>query len=161
MVVVPTAWPVDRDAGLVVVAVADCDASTELVARALTQAVNRDCGLVLVHAWDVPAVYYESTLGQLDAAGLAADARHRLMQTLGRARRLVPNSAEVDAWVEVRRGQPARVIKEATKEAALLIIGRRGHAFPLRRLGGTGHALLRESGCPVEVVPPVAEHSEE
>ncbi|EGD41817.1 putative universal stress protein [Nocardioidaceae bacterium Broad-1] len=160
VVVVPTAWAGDRDTRLVVVAVADCDASTELVARALGEAVDRDGGLVLVHAWDVPAVYYESTLGQLDAAGLAADARHRLMETLARARKLVPNSAQVDAWVEVRRGQPARVIKEAAKEAALLIIGRRGHAFPLRRLGGTGHALLRESGCPVEVVPPVAEHSE-
>jgi nucleotide-binding universal stress UspA family protein len=47
-----------------------------------------------------------------------------------------------------------------SKDAALLIIGRRGYAFPLRRLGGTGHALLRESGCPVEVVPPAQEADE-
>lgn len=159
VVVVPTAWPADRDARVVVVAVADCDASTELVARALGEAVDRDGGLVLIHAWDIPAIHYESTRGLMDAAGLAADARHRLMQTLVRARQLVPNSAGVDGWVEVLRGQPARVVKEASKEAALLIIGRRGHAFPLRRLGGTGHALLRESGCPVEVVPPAAEPS--
>ena len=157
VVVVPAAWPVDRDARTVVVAVADCDASTELVARALGEAVDRDGGLLLLHAWEVPATYYESTLGQLDAAGLAADARHRLMQTLERARQMVPNSAGVDAWIEVRRGQPARVVAEATEEAALLVIGRRGHAFSLRRLGGTGHALLRESICPVEVVPPPPE----
>lgn len=157
VVIVPADWPADRDARLVVVAVADCDTSTDLVVRALGEAVDRDGGLVIVHAWEVPGYYYESTLGQLDAAGLAADARHRLMQTLEHARRQVPNSAGVDAWIEVRRGQPARVVLEASKKAALLVIGRRGHAFPLRRLGGTGHALLRESACPVEVVPPVTE----
>ncbi|MFE7224672.1 universal stress protein [Nocardioides sp. NPDC057577] len=157
VVIVPAVWPDGQDARTVVVAVADCDASTELVVRALGEAVERGGGLVIVHAWEVPAIYYESTLGKLDAAGLAADARHQLMQTLERARQLVPNSAGVDAWIEVHRGQPAQVVMEAAKKAALLVIGRRGHAFPLRRLGGTGHALLRESGCPVEVVPPVAE----
>ncbi|MEU6135067.1 universal stress protein [Nocardioides sp. NPDC047086] len=159
VVVVPAASPADSVPRKVVVAVADCDTSTELVARALEEAVDRGGGLVLVHAWDVPAAYHESTLGQLDAAGIAGDARHRLMQTLERARLLVPNAAGVDAWIEVHRGQPARVVTEVAKEAALLVIGRRGHAFPLRRLGGTGHALLRESACPVEVVPPVAEAS--
>ncbi|MFD7072783.1 universal stress protein [Nocardioides sp. NPDC059952] len=157
VVIVPAVWPHGQDARTVVVAVADCDASTELVVRALAEAVERGGGLVIVHAWEVPAIYYESTLGKLDAAGLAADARHQLMQTLERARQLVPNSAGVDAWIEVHRGQPAQVVMETAKKAALLVIGRRGHAFPLRRLGGTGHALLRESGCPVEVVPPVAE----
>ncbi|MFJ9390020.1 universal stress protein [Nocardioides sp. NPDC101246] len=156
VVIVPAAWPDGADTRMVVVAVADCDTSTDLVVRALGEAVDRGGGLVIVHAWEVPAVYYESTLGQLDAAGLVADARHQLMQTLERARQLVPSSAGVDAWIEVRRGQPARVVTEATEKAALLVIGRRGHAFPLRRLGGTGHALLRESACPVEVVPPVS-----
>jgi nucleotide-binding universal stress UspA family protein len=157
VVVVPADWPAERDPRMVVVAVADCDASTDLVVRALEEAVDRDGGLVIVHSWEVPAVYYESTLGQLDAAGVLADARHRLMQTLERARQLVPNSAGVDAWIEVRRGQAAQIITEASKDAALLVIGRRGHAFPLRRLGGTGHALLREASCPVEVVPPAPE----
>ncbi len=157
VVVVPADWPAERDARTVVVAVADCDASTELVVQALGEAVDRDGGLVIVHSWEVPPVYYESTLGQLDAAGVLADARHRLMQTLERARQLVPNSADVDAWIEVHRGQPAQIVTEASKDAALLVIGRRGHAFPLRRLGGTGHALLRESRCPVEVVPPSPE----
>ncbi|OIJ27623.1 universal stress protein [Nocardioides luteus] len=157
VVVVPADWPAERDNRMVVVAVADCEASTDLVVRGLEEAVERDGGLVIVHSWDVPAVYYDSTLGQLDAAGVLADARHRLMQTLERARQLVPNSAGVDAWIEVRRGQAAQIITESSKDAALLVIGRRGHAFPLRRLGGTGHALLRESSCPVEVVPPAPE----
>ncbi|MFE6648848.1 universal stress protein [Nocardioides sp. NPDC057772] len=159
VVVVPTASPAGPNSGTVFVAVADCDASTELVARGLQESRDRASDLVLVHAWEVPAVYYETTLGQLDAAGWEADARHRLMRTLERARGMVAGAAGVEAWIEIRRGQPARVIKEAAEEAALLIIGRRGHAFPLRRLGGTGHALLRESSCPVEVVPPIAEAS--
>ena len=154
VVVVPTAWSAGSDTRRVVVAVADCDASTELVAHALREAADRGGELVIVHAWEVPAVYYETTLGQLDAAGWEADARRRLAKTLEQAQHLVPFAAETKARIEIHRGQAARVITEASKDADLLVIARRGHAFPLRRLGSTGHALLRASHCPVEAVPP-------
>jgi nucleotide-binding universal stress UspA family protein len=63
----------------------------------------------------------------------------------------------VETRVDVRRGQPARLIANAASESDLLVIGRRRHTFPTGRLGSTGRALLRESHCPVEVLPPVLE----
>ncbi|MDR7311293.1 nucleotide-binding universal stress UspA family protein [Nocardioides luteus] len=159
VVVVPTGWHAGPDTRRVVVAVADCDGSADLVARGLEEAADRGGDLVVVHAWEVPPVYYETTLGGLDAAGIENEARHRLTRTLERAREMTPEASGTEAWIEVRRGQAARVLVQASSEAALLMLGRRGHAFPLRRLGGTGHALLREATCPVEVVPPPAQET--
>lgn len=161
VVVVPTAWTAVSDTHRVVVAVADCDASTELVARALREAAARDGELVVAHAWEVPAVYYETTLGQLDAAGWEADARRRLAKTVERARRLVPYAVGTEVRIEIHRGQAAQALTQASRGADLLVVARRGRAFPLRRLGGTGHALMRESACPVEVVPPAVEVHDE
>ena len=156
VVVVPTAWTPGQDAYRIVVGVADLDASAELVAHALGETADRGGELVLVHAWELPAVFYDTTLAH-DQAAWEADARHRLMQTLDRARNLAGHAVGTEAWIQIRQGQPAQVLAEESKGADLLVIGRRGHAFPLRRLGGTGHALLREAGCPVEVVPPAPE----
>ena len=156
VVVVPTAWIPGQDAYRIVVGVADLDASAELVAHALGETADRGGELVLVHAWELPAVFYDTTLAH-DQGAWEADARHRLMQTLDRARNLAGHAVGTEAWIQIRQGQPAQVLADESKGADLLVIGRRGHAFPLRRLGGTGHALLREAGCPVEVVPPAPE----
>lgn len=158
VVVVPTVWSPGQDAYRVVVGIADLNVSAELVAHALGEAAARGGELVLVHAWELPAVFYDTTL-EHDQAAWEADARHRLMQTLDRARHLAAPADGTEAWIQIRQGQPAQVLADESKGADLLIIGRRGHAFPLRRLGGTGHALLRESSCPVEVVPPAPEAS--
>lgn len=156
VVVVPTAWSTGQDAYRSVVGIADLDASAELVAHALGEAADRGGELVLVHAWELPAVFCATTLAH-DQAAWEADARHRLMQTLDRARNLAAPADGTEAWIQIRQGQPAQVLADESKGADLLVIGRRGHAFPLRRLGGTGHALLREASCPVEVVPPAPE----
>jgi len=156
VVVVPTEWSPGEDTQRVVVAVADLDASAELVAHALGEAADRGGELVVVHAWELPAVFYDTTLAH-DQAAWEADARHRLMQTLDRARQMAAHAVGTETWIQIRQGQPAQVVADESKGADLLVIGRRGHAFPLRRLGGTGHALLRESSCPVEVVPPAPE----
>ena len=156
VVVVPTEWSPGQETQRVVVAVAELDASAELVAHALGEVSDRGGELVLVHAWELPAVFYDTTLAH-DQAAWEADARHRLMQTLDRGRQLAAHAVGTEAWIQIRQGQPAQVVADESKGADLLVIGRRGHAFPLRRLGGTGHALLRESSCPVEVVPPAPE----
>ncbi|MER7604379.1 universal stress protein [Nocardioides sp. NPDC127503] len=156
VVVVPTGWAPGHDAYRIVVGVADLDDSAELVAHALGEAADRGGELVLVHAWELPAVFYDTTLAH-DQAAWEAGARHRLMQTLDRARNLAAHAVGTEAWIQIRQGQPAQLLADESKGADLLVIGRRGHAFPLRRLGGTGHALLREAGCPVEVVPPAPE----
>lgn len=157
VIAVPTEWSSGQDTRRVVVAVADLNASAGLIARALGEAAEREAELVLVHAWELPGVLYDTTLPHLDTAAWEADARRRLRQTLEHARGIATHASATVTRVLIRQGQPAQVVAEESKGADLLVIGRRGHAFPLRHLGSTGHALLRESSCPVEVVPPVPE----
>ncbi|MFE6508760.1 universal stress protein [Nocardioides sp. NPDC057767] len=154
--VVPEVWPSGAGADRVVVAVKDCDDAAGLVARAMSEAADRGAELVILHVWQVPTPYDGLSISQRELAEWDAALRDELEQTLDRARhhRAAPATL-VEARVEVRRGQPAQVIAAAASESDLLVIGRRRHTFPAGRLGSTGRALLRESRCPVEVLPPV------
>lgn len=158
VVVVPTAWAAGPGADRVVVAVKDCDDAAGLVARAMSEAADRGAELVILHAWDVPTPYDGLSISQRELAEWDAELRHELERTLDRARhhRSAPSTL-VEARIELRRGQPAQLIAAAASESDLLVIGRRRHAFPTGRLGSTGRALLRESQCPVEVLPPAVE----
>lgn len=155
-VVVPDLWTSGAGADRVVVAVKDRDDAPGLVARAMSLAADRGAELVILHAWDVPTPYDGVALSRDELAEWEAWIRQTLELTLDRARhhRAAPATL-VEARIEVRRGQPARVIANASAESDLLVIGRRRHTFPAGRLGSTGRALLRESRCPVEVLPPV------
>ncbi|MFE6508767.1 universal stress protein [Nocardioides sp. NPDC057767] len=155
VVVVPTGWSDEEPARRVLVAVKDCESSAGLIAQALKHAADRDAELVVLHAWQLDTVYDDMTLGHLDMNGWEKAARRALDEGLGRARRRMPHASGVEVRVDVRHGQPARVIADAAVNADLLVIGRRRHSFPLGRLGSTGRALIRESRCPVEVQPPV------
>ena len=137
------------------VAVKDRDDAAGLVARAMSLAAERGAELVILHAWDMPTPYDGVALSRGELAEWDAWIRQDLEQTLDRARhhRAAPATL-VEARIEVRRGQPARVIADASAESDLLVIGRRRHTFPVGRLGSTGRALLRESHCPIEVLPP-------
>jgi len=155
VVVVPTGWSAEDPARRVLVAVKDCESSAGLIAQGLRHAADRDAELVVLHAWQLDTVYDDMTLGHLDVTGFVSAARHALEEGLGRARDRVPHASGVDVRIDIRHGQPARVIADAAAEADLLVIGRRRHSFPLGRLGSTGRALMRESRCPVEIQPPV------
>ena len=153
--VVPDLWPSGAGADRVVVAVKDRDDAAGLVARAMSLAAERGAELVILHAWDMPTPYDGVALSRDDLAEWDAWIRQDLERTLDRARhhRAAPETL-VEARIEVRRGQPARMIANASAESDLLVIGRRRHTFPVGRLGSTGRALLRESHCPIEVLPP-------
>lgn len=153
VVVVPSGWSPEVPTRRVLVAVKDCADSTGLLARALRHAADRDAELVVIHAWQLDTVYDDMTLSHLDTSAWESATRRVLEDALGRARRRVPHASEVAARIEIRHGQPARVIAEETRNADLLVIGRRRHSFPLGRLGSTGRALIRESSCPVEIQP--------
>lgn len=154
VVVVPTGWSAEEPVRRVMVAVKDCESSAGLIAPALKHAADRDAELVVIHAWQLDTVYDDMTLGHLDLSRWENATRRTLEEGLGRARRRVLHGSKVDVRIEIRHGQPARVISDAARDADLLVIGRRRHSFPLGRLGSTGRALIRESRCPVEIEPP-------
>lgn len=157
VVVVPSGWSAEKSARRVMVAVKDCESSAGLIAQALKHAADRDAELVVIHAWQLDTVYNDMTLGHLDVTEFESGARRTLEEGLVRARGQVPHASGVDVSIDIRHGQPARVIADATRDADLLVIGRRRHSFPTGRLGSTGRALIRESRCPVEIQPPVSD----
>lgn len=155
--VVPAEWPSGPGTDRVVVAVKDCG-DVGLVVRAMNEASGRGAELVLLHVWQVPAPYDSPSISERELAECDAALRQELEQTLDRARRhRAAPAGLVEVRVEVRRGRPAQLIAAAASESDLLVIGRRRHTFPTGRLGSTGRALLRESHCPVEVLPPTVE----
>ncbi|MGY0536394.1 universal stress protein [Nocardioides sp. YJ-D4] len=155
VVVVPTGWSAEQPARRVVVAVKDCEDSTGLIAQALRHAADRDAELVILHAWQLDTVYEDMTLSRVDVSDWESGTRRALADSLDRARRRVPHGSAVVVGVEVRHGQPARVIADEAAKADLLVIGRRRRSFPMGRLGSTGRAVIRESRCPVEIQPPI------
>lgn len=155
VVVVPSGWSSDEPTRRVVVAVKDCVSSAGMLTQALQHAVDRSAGLFVLHAWQLDTVYDDMTVAHLDMSDWESAARRALEKALGRARRRVPHSSDVEVRIEIRHGQPAREITEETRNADLLVIGRRRHSFPSGRLGSTGRAIIRESRCPVEIHPPI------
>ncbi len=105
--------------------------------------------LVVVHAWEVPAVL---TWSPLDLAAERHRVTGRVEQLLAPWRRRHPDVA-VD--VRVMADRPADALREAAATSQLVILGRR--TAPDRhggfRLGSTARAFLHHAETPVAVVP--------
>ncbi|SER00835.1 Nucleotide-binding universal stress protein, UspA family [Lentzea xinjiangensis] len=78
-----------------------------------------------------------------------------LHEAVRQVRATVPNAADVAECVVV--GDAARQLVEASKHAALLVIGTRGRGAVREFLSqGVAAHCLRHAECPVVVVPPTA-----
>ena len=154
VVAVPDHWSPGAGRARVVAAIKDYARATGLVQRALEVAEDREADLVLLHAWELPTAYGGLYVREIDMRNWETMAREELEQALKNVPRL---PADVAVRAEVRRGQAAQVLVGASREADLLLIWRRPRGFPFGHLGGTGRAVLRESHCPVMVMPPATE----
>lgn len=138
----------------VVAAVKDSAGSLGLVRRALEIADRQQARLVLLHAWQLP-------VGYDDLIALRVDEDQWAQEASGGLRSLVDDVhgdfPDVEVDLRVVHGQPAHVLCEASRNADLLLLARRPHGFPWGHLGATGRAVLRESRCPVEVLPPAGD----
>lgn len=150
VVAVPASWVPRADRPRIVAAVKDCGNSRGLIRRALAEAEERNGELVVLHAWQLPT--YPFAVPDAGDAEWEQETREALQR---RVESLPETAAEVR--IDIRRGQPAKVLVDVSKDADLLVVARRAHGFPFGHLGGTGRAVLRASQCPVEVTPPVAE----
>ncbi|MDX3451686.1 universal stress protein [Streptomyces sp. ME02-8801-2C] len=122
-----------------------------VIAFAFDEAARRQTSLRVVHGWILPPYYVSSLpaapevgteLGRQDAAALA--------QVLSPWRQKYP---AVEVLEESRLGSPANHVIDASREASLVVVGRRIRRSPIgAHIGPVTHAVLHHATAPVAVI---------
>jgi nucleotide-binding universal stress UspA family protein len=142
----------------IVVGVDDSTASERALDRALLEAEVSGRPLRVVHAWTtpvwiggVPGFGYNALASSEDSERYAKELVEEILKK-GLARRV--SDAAVDVRTEVVEGDPGRVLVEASQEAAVVVVGGRGHGYVKSALLGSATAfVLHHASSPVMVVP--------
>ncbi|MFB9643793.1 universal stress protein [Agromyces lapidis] len=139
----------DGDGLRVVVGVDGSALSSAAVDVAAGEARRLGASLEILHAWHPPSTWtpvFGDTAADLEV--FASMHRNVLDEALVRARRL-----ETDCTGRLERGDAVRLLDEAGRSAALLVVASHGYG-PLRRffLGSVSLMLLLDPPCPVLVV---------
>ncbi|MER5913556.1 universal stress protein [Streptomyces sp. NPDC001982] len=124
-----------------------------LVEFAFDAAARRSAPLRVLHAWSPPPYYayaYGMALDPEINRSLAQTDAAALTDLLRPWRQKFP---DVEVVAESRVGSPAVELVEASREASLVVVGRRIRRSPLgSHIGHVTHALLHHSTTPVAVV---------
>ncbi|NEC67711.1 universal stress protein [Streptomyces sp. SID9727] len=123
-----------------------------LFAFAFEEAARRNLDLRFLHSWTLPASYGYAAL--MDPA-LGVDQSEHLTRTLLDLmepwHRRYP---EVEATAKAVVGSPALQMVEASRDAELVVVGRRSRRLPLGpHLGHVAQAVIHHSPAPVVIVP--------
>ncbi|MFD5256322.1 universal stress protein [Streptomyces bobili] len=138
-------------AGPVVLGLDTDDPDDTLIAYAFEAAARRVVPLRVVHAWNLPPHFayglpadpeLNAVLGKQDAATLA--------EVLHRWKEKYPAVRVIE---ESRPGSPAVHLVDASREASLVVVGRRICRGPLgAHIGPVTHAVLHHATAPVAVI---------
>jgi nucleotide-binding universal stress UspA family protein len=123
-----------------------------LLATAFAVASQTRSELRIVHAWHLMSPYDEAIAERLPAPAWEIEEGRAIDGLLIDLRMAYP---DVQVEVDVVHGQPGHTLAEASRDADLLVISRPVHGGFVHHLGATARAAIRESACPVLVVPPV------
>ena len=132
----------------ILVGVDGSDASVEAVRQAQQLALPLSANVVAMACWDVPPVYDGYVAMGIDDFDVRAGEilRDALAKAFGES-----TPANVEA--RLVQGHPRRVLMDESRNADLLVLGRRGHGgFGGLLLGSVSSALVAHSHCPVLVV---------
>ncbi|MER5548897.1 universal stress protein [Streptomyces sp. NPDC002589] len=127
-------------------------AAETLIRFALDAAARRNAPLRVVHGWN-PTPYYAYGMApdpgvQQMLADSDADA---LTEVLAPWRQKFP---DVQVVAESRFGSPSHLLIDASREASLVVVGRRMRQSSAgARIGPVTHAVLHHATAPVAVVP--------
>lgn len=151
LVSVPAGWePPPGGTAEVVVGVHEAGVPRQVLEAAFTWAARTGAPLRVVHAWRLDAAYDDIITHRVDAEW--REKQKRLLAAAVADHR--------DAWptvpveVEVRHQWPADVLVDDSRNASLVVIGRRGaRGWIPEHLGSLARSVLRSSLCPVMVVP--------
>ncbi len=121
---------------------------------AVTHAQPTD-SIDLVHAWHQPAMAAEAGIG-IDPSVMSRSAAAVLEREL----HVLQNRHTDLPPITVRaiHGHPSQALREAAKDADLLVVGTRGHGgFVGLLLGSTSAYLAHHAPCPLVIVPATAQ----
>jgi nucleotide-binding universal stress UspA family protein len=144
----------------IVVGVDSSAAAGRALDRAVFQGQRSGRPVHVVHAWQAP-VWVGGALGYVydydvfaSGIGSEADARTLADDLVAKARPRQVSDLPVEITVDVLEGPAGQVLVDASRDAALLVVGGRGHGPLTSALLGsaTAHAL-HHAECPVMVVP--------
>jgi nucleotide-binding universal stress UspA family protein len=136
--------------GRIVVGVDGSPYSEEALRWAIGQARLTGRPVDAVISWNVPVDYSLAGAGPLLSFDWQDVARTTLEETVGK----VVAAEDADLVLQhVVMGHPARVLLEASADAALLVVGSRGRGgFTGMLLGSVSQNVIARAACPVVVV---------
>ncbi len=118
------------------------------LAWAIDEAKLRGAALHVIHSFVVPRTIVD-TMDHGLFPELAAEAQKELDTLLENG----PSTEGVDVHAEIVAGHAGKVLVAASKGAALLVVGNRGHGgFEEVVLGSTATQCVHHAHCPVVVV---------
>jgi nucleotide-binding universal stress UspA family protein len=120
----------------------------ELTATPVTAVMAWQLPVTFGTVWQMPATYGRShDLSQVD---FSADAKKTLDAAL---EEVLGAGAHVPLTPQLVNGHPAPVLIEASRHAALLVVGRSGHGgFAGMLIGSVSQHCVSHAACPVVVV---------
>jgi len=139
--------------GPVVVGVDAHEHSAPAVAWAFAEASRRSAPLVAVHTWwrDEANTYLAGTDRSGQRAEVVETHRRLVSEMLAGHREEHP---DVEVREELLRGRAGTVLSQESRDAQLLVVGRRGlGGFPGLLLGSVSSHVIHHAHCPVVVVP--------
>jgi len=135
------------------------DAARAALGFGLEEAKLRETRLRIVCAWDYPLPGYMG--GGFEPPGPrldASDFERVANEGIDGALETIDGGPAVEVERRVRRGPGAAVLLEEAREAALLVVGSRGHGgFTGLLLGSVSQQCVAHAPCPVVVVHGPAE----
>jgi nucleotide-binding universal stress UspA family protein len=142
--------------GVIVVGVDGSKHSQRAVEWALDEAGAHGDAVMLVHAWEYPAVLTISYNGPVVPVFTRDDverlSRDLLEKAADEARKAAP---ELHISTQLAEGHAARALVEAAQHARLLVVGSRGlGGFKGMVMGSVSTACAHHGHCPVVIVPP-------
>jgi nucleotide-binding universal stress UspA family protein len=138
------------DSGRIVVGVDGSTSSTEALRWALGQARLTGQPVDAVISWDYPVYSGLAAIDPVEAIDWAGD-RTNILQTT--VKDVLGDADAPQVTQRVVRGHPAQVLVDAAADAALLVVGSRGHGgFTGMLLGSVSQHVVAHASCPVVVV---------
>ncbi|MGX4688393.1 universal stress protein [Streptomyces sp. JNUCC 63] len=122
-----------------------------VTAFAFQEAQRRESALYAVQGWGLPAYYAYSLAAGVDTTdALARQQAAELAETLRPWRQKYPDVEVVEAS---RLGSPANLLIDASRDASLVVVGRRVRRSRFgAHIGAVTHAVLHHATAPVAVV---------